>query len=180
MTKTSASEAARAAVEEWDSEEPMIPAYRKEDLIARLTPVFERAQVAERGPGMALYRSACAERDALRERAEAAEAERDARKALLHDYDHDIGVVQAKLDAAEADLAKVREELAANRACNLYTWKEQFQRAEADVKRLREAILFHTNRTDGGPECTHMYPETCLAAIMDEALAATALKVEEK
>lgn len=80
-TKPTPSEAARAMAEAWDSRN-LLPAFIKDDLVARLTPVFERAQASDElrdvNRNLADYGEYAHELemecDALRERAERAEA----------------------------------------------------------------------------------------------------------
>ena len=104
-----AAEQARADVEAWWEEyvvhhEYIVTDYdgRNEcfaDLIARLTPVYERAQRVDEAD------HACSE--ALRERAERAEATCEEWKRRI-EVDH---VPRHRLQAAEADVARLREAL---------------------------------------------------------------------
>lgn len=78
-------------------------------LIARLTPVYERAQIAERGPGMKLYQE-------MRERAERAEARwNDATAFCCGLWPCEASTAAASLERerndAEADVARLREVL---------------------------------------------------------------------
>jgi len=159
-------EQARKDVEEWDRDCRGAYAFgawsvSDEDrayLIARLTPVYERAQEAD----AADHRCSAD----LRQRAERAEAERDAWQGIAQD------VTRTLIEASDA-VPYEGDERAYVRA-----WVTKLRSAEADAARLREALQSvqhnrvcscYKNQFDGKPcpRCAVGYDE------VDEALAAT-------
>lgn len=53
---------------------------------------------------------------------------------------HRITALTLRAETAEREREEAREELASNRRCNLFTWKERAEKAEARSAALYEAL----------------------------------------